>query len=236
MSIPQQSLTGLKDVDRFIIDQLSDREVLEFCKTSKYSNEKICDETFFRNRVITHYSNTLKYKDKVKKRNWKNYFLSLVYYIDKLNSEYQFNYLIGFKNKDGSPELEYLARKLAPNYYKYDKNMALKNASRNGRLEVVKYLVEQEQAANIHAIDDEVFILASYYGHLDVVKYLVEQGANIHANDDGPLRIASENGNLPVVKYLVKQGANIHANDDGALRFAIGNRQLEVVKYLKSLA
>ncbi|OUM61687.1 hypothetical protein PIROE2DRAFT_26240, partial [Piromyces sp. E2] len=48
-------------------------------------------------------------------------------------------------------------------------------------------------------------------GHIDVVKYLVEQGANIHQenyNYDTPLYIACKNGHEDIVKYLVEQGAD----------------------------
>ena len=48
---------------------------------------------------------------------------------------------------------------------------------------------------------------ASYNGHLDVVKYLVSQGADIRADNDEAVRWASFNGHLEVVKYLVSQGA-----------------------------
>ena len=44
--------------------------------------------------------------------------------------------------------------------------------------------------------------IASKYGHLEVVKYLVSNGANIHAQNDWALILASENGHLEVVKYL----------------------------------
>ena len=55
---------------------------------------------------------------------------------------------------------------------------------------------------------------ASKNGHLEVVKYLVENKANIHAQNDEALRLASENGHLEVVKYLVENKANIHAQND----------------------
>ena len=55
--------------------------------------------------------------------------------------------------------------------------------------------------------------MGQLYGHLEVVKYLVEQGADIHAHDyDGPdasLRMASENGHLDVVDYLISKGATL---------------------------
>ena len=54
-------------------------------------------------------------------------------------------------------------------------------------MEVVKYLVENH-GANIHAGDDWALRMASKYGRLEVVKYLVEHGANIHADYDEALR------------------------------------------------
>ena len=69
-------------------------------------------------------------------------------------------------------------------------------------------------------------------GRLEIIKYLVDNGADIHANDEYDLRRAAANGRLEVVKYLVDNGADIHANDDGALRWAAENGRLEVVKYL----
>jgi ankyrin repeat protein len=52
--------------------------------------------------------------------------------------------------------------------------------------------------------------LASKYGYLDVVKYLIENGADIdQPNIHGatPLSGASEYGHLDVAKYLKKKGA-----------------------------
>ena len=72
------------------------------------------------------------------------------------------------------------------------------------------------------------------YGHLEVVKYLVSQGADIHANNERALRRACEEGHLDVVKYLVEQGANIHADNEYALHWASRKGHLEVVKYLVS--
>ena len=43
------------------------------------------------------------------------------------------------------------------------------------------------------------------------------------------------NGRLEVVKYLVEQGANIHAVNDAALKYAIKYHYDEIVEYLKSL-
>ena len=54
-------------------------------------------------------------------------------------------------------------------------NFAVKYASRNGYLEVVKYLVSK--GADVTAGDNYAMRWASRNGHLEVVKYLVSKGA-----------------------------------------------------------
>jgi len=50
--------------------------------------------------------------------------------------------------------------------------------------------------------------LAVTYGHLYVVKYLVESGANIAARNHEALRRAEESGDLDIVEYLVEMEKN----------------------------
>lgn len=83
---------------------------------------------------------------------------------------------------------------------------------------------------------------AAYLGHLEVVKYLVEQGANKEATDKDqrtPLHKAAERDKLDVVKYLVGQGAATMAEDrsgDTPAALAVKKGMTEVVKYLEGLA
>jgi ankyrin repeat protein len=86
--------------------------------------------------------------------------------------------------------------------------------------------------------------MASQKGHLDVVRYLIEQGgANATATTNHPdgwnaLHYASNRGHLPVVQYLVDNGhyANIEAATDyrgmNALHHASHGGRLDVVQYL----
>ena len=44
--------------------------------------------------------------------------------------------------------------------------------------------------------------LSAVYGHLDIVKYLIECGANIHANYDVTLLRSATNDHLHIVNFL----------------------------------
>ena len=84
-----------------------------------------------------------------------------------------------------------------------DNDHALRMASLNGHLDVIKFLVSK--GANINAYDDDALRLASLNGHLDIVKFLVSKGADIHAWNDNALRLASQNGHTQIVNYLKKK-------------------------------
>ena len=92
-----------------------------------------------------------------------------------------------------------------------------------------------ENGTNIHIYNNYGLRGASKNGHLDVVKHLVENGANVQVWVDASLRLASINGHLDVVKYLVENGANIQAENDYSLRMASNNGHLDVVRYLISI-
>ena len=91
-----------------------------------------------------------------------------------------------------------------------------------------------ENGANIHTEKNYLLKAAAENGYLEIVKFLVEKGANIHAGDDYVLKSAAYNGHLEMVKYFVEKGANIHAHNDEALKWAAEKGHLEVVKYLNS--
>ena len=73
---------------------------------------------------------------------------------------------------------------------------------------------------------------ASFHGHADVVKVLLEAGADIHNGDDYAIRSASYHGDSEVLRLLLEAGADVNARDDHALRWASENDHAEVVKIL----
>jgi len=99
-------------------------------------------------------------------------------------------------------------------------------ASRNGHLAVVECLITN----GIDIQYDDNFLLrnAAFYGSLNIVEYLINNGAE----NEFVLCTASERGHLDIVKYLISHNADIHVNNDRAFRYALLYNQLEVVKYL----
>jgi ankyrin repeat protein len=104
-------------------------------------------------------------------------------------------------------------------------------ASSYGRLEVVRYLVE-DQGVDVNIDSSEALRWACQSGHIEVVQYLVEAGANIHADQDISLLRAIQEGHLEIVKYLVEHGANRYVKDDEALEWAKRWHQDAIAKYL----
>jgi len=76
--------------------------------------------------------------------------------------------------------------------------------------------------------------LAIYAGHLDIVKYLVEEcHVDVHEKSGKAIYFAGESGNLKIAKYLVEEcQVNIHADEEVALCSAAHEEHFDVVKYL----
>ncbi len=119
-------------------------------------------------------------------------------------------------------------------------------ASSCGYINIVKSLIENgygriiyENGTTImkYGILDKALINASYYNHLNIVKYLNEHGAHMHAQNDIALIYASKYGNLDLVKYLLSEEANggfyfkYEAFYDSIVE-ASENSHFEIIKYL----
>ena len=73
-----------------------------------------------------------------------------------------------------------------------------KFAIATNNIELLQYLIENNFITN-----DEALIIASRIGHIDVIKYLVDNGADIHAYEDYALIYASKYDHVEVVTLLL---------------------------------
>lgn len=120
------------------------------------------------------------------------------------------------------------------------------DAVKKGDLATIKKMVEGGQ--NIEALDtaslnQTALGWAAFIGYLDVVEYLVNQGANLYAPDKADVQHAFKSavlgGNMPVIRYLyplMKDKIDLNAKDandeETALMVAVWNHRVEAVSFL----
>lgn len=78
-----RNFTGIKDVDKLIMEKLDDRSLLSTCIASEYCN-KLADEAFFKRRTLQKYPSYTIY---INPRNasWKDFYLNVVRILDRRN-------------------------------------------------------------------------------------------------------------------------------------------------------
>ena len=192
------SLSGIKDVDREILLAMTDKDLLRTCSLNKYLFETICDDNFFYKRLSIKYPNTLPYYTKYiqdkflseKDKNYKSYYLRIIYYISKMKEDYHYDYI------SGNPETQYEIFKLARN----NKNKLLYESVRNGELNIVKEAIKR--GADIYGDDDFALSIALSKGNLEIVKYLVDQGADVDGLYNFGIEMAKEYGYTELLNYL----------------------------------
>jgi ankyrin repeat protein len=77
----------------------------------------------------------------------------------------------------------------------------LNNASKNGHLKIIKFLMKTHYDFNC----EELIYKASENGHLEVVKFLAERLTNEDLINSKSLQKASKNGHFEVVKFLASR-------------------------------
>ena len=103
------------------------------------------------------------------------------------------------------------------------KQLALCSASKEGRIEDVRYYLK-DATIDVNYLSHHgwsALHLACCKNHCDIAELLLDHGANIELRASflnfTPLITASLNGSLSIVKLLLERGANVHSQDkDGS--------------------
>ena len=126
----------------------------------------------------------------------------------------------------------------------YEDDTPIHIASQNGHLQIVQYLIEEQNVdKDIKGNADWTplhYVCWKNKGNsqFPIVKYLISIGANIEAKDGigkRPLHCACEKGDLPIVKFLISKGAEIEPKDKNhktPLNYASNSGKIDVVKFL----
>ncbi|EJN41269.1 ankyrin containing protein [Acanthamoeba polyphaga lentillevirus] len=104
------------------------------------------------------------------------------------------------------------------------KKKLYKSIIKNGYIDILKYIreltVNGEISAKIKMDKNLSMLLATKYGKLNIIKYLVRNGTDIRICNNYPVRKASKYGYLDIVKYLIREDCDVSDYDNYALRKA----------------
>lgn len=106
-----------------------------------------------------------------------------------------------------------------------------------GHLDISKLLVKESPGLNVSIYEDLPLNCACRYGHLHIVKWLIENfSVNVHVNEDKPFRTTCEYGHRDIAELLIDTypDINIRSFGDKPLILASKNGHLDVVKLLIS--
>jgi hypothetical protein len=209
--------TGNKDTDRSILLSIeSDRDLLNACLTNKYAKE-LCDDSFFHNRLLSKYKSTIPYK---KEKSWKNYFLKVLYYIDKMKTDFDFNFT------SGNPELYYTILKKGQDI---SEDIGIERATRHGLDDLIEYYKNYDYPWEISlplAIESEKKSTVEL-----ILKLKEKEGGGILDVYNQGLYLSASKGNEELVNLFLSKGAN---NLTESLKSASKKGHLKIVEILKN--
>ena len=184
-------LSGLKDTDREILSKLeSDRDLLNACSLNKYT-WKLCDDNFFRNRLVIKYPDAVKYKIGT---SWKEYYLRTIYYVSKMLEERQFVY------KNGNPRIYYDILFKTPHIH-----VQLEKAAENNYLDLVNFLLNKSPQSLRSFYIANILGGAALNNHFDIIQHYLKE-ANTAALTQGLLR-AIQGRHNDLAMFFVEKGA-----------------------------
>lgn len=209
--------TGHQDTDLIILNQLNDKDLLNFCRVSKYARKLCQNEDLWRNRFVSKYGF---YKIT---RTWKNFYLSILIYLNsnKEMLEGLREIDVGFFNaiqKGDKEAINFFISIGAQNW-----NLGLEAAASVNDLEMANFFLDKG-ADEL----DSALKFAAEGNHLDMIKLLADKGADV--ND--ALFDAVRNDCLNLIKIYLEYGANIEVLEN-LLELARDTDREEIADYLE---
>jgi ankyrin repeat protein len=116
--------------------------------------------------------------------------------------------------------------------------MSIITASRNGNIELVRALIDNYGVDTQDYDGRTALLMASMYGHIDIVELLLKSGANINKKDGNgytALYWATARGFKNIIRLLLKSGADtniINNNGSTALFRAADNKNKKIMALL----
>lgn len=107
-------------------------------------------------------------------------------------------------------------------------NEKLLKYAEKGNLKKVKYCIEH--GANVNYEDDRAIILSIKNDHLEVIFYLLDNGANIH--NYSAIYYITNNCNQTFITYLMKNNLLIFYEYSQLLKIGVIYHDIEFIKYL----
>jgi len=189
-------LTRKKDSDLFILSNLDDKTLFNFCISNpkdEYLKKLCADESFWMNRLKNNFPD-FKLENKNKSRTWKQTYLALVYYSNKYFPDKRLRKLSkgGMKNID---LIQFFIQKGANKW-----NWGMYGAARGGHKDLVQFFIEN--GANNW---NRGMYFAARGGHKDLVDFFIEKDA-----DEWNLGMegAARGGHRGLVDFFIEKGAN----------------------------
>lgn len=210
-------LTKLKDTDKIILSMLDDRDLLSACLADKNTNS-LCDETFFRNRIYEKYPNLVPFK--TSDISWKNYYLKIVYYIDKLEIEHGFKFT---KDSKGTPKQYYEIIENKP--IKRKLMLKLDSIIKNKFYDLLDYYISRGFSRSSY------YYLAKY-GEIDYFDKLLKKYNNVTKIMfilPDPVKAAVLHRQLSMLDFLISKGISA----EYILGMAATLDRPEVEKYIR---
>lgn len=111
-----------------------------------------------------------------------------------------------------------------------DINCALRAAVKKGHMATVKFLILQ--GADITDKDNYAINKIAKNGYLSLLQFLISNTPDVSINYNFIIQLASKHGHLNIVRFLISRNVDFTINNNCSVRYAAEYGHLDVVKFL----